>query len=150
MLTAWHTLPPPNTGLFGVKRLKGVENQNSRHAIAASGAHMPHVSRFARTAPRRKIPLGLLLAAAILVLLLTRVVPPLFSQASPSYTTISCLSDHQHRLCFDHDGLPWSVPSVAFSLIQPPRLILPRSGFWDSLPLTRETEYQFNRPPPTV
>lgn len=150
MLTAWHTLPPPQHRPLGVKRLKGVENQNSRHAIAASGAHMSHVSRFARTALRRKIPSRFLLAAAILGLLLVRAVPPLVSQASPSYITISCRSDHQHRLCFDHDGPAWSVPSTTFSWVRPPRRILRRAGFWDSLPLTRETEYQFNRPPPTV
>lgn len=88
---------------------------------------------------------------AILGVLLIRAMPPTFAQPSPTdVSTVTCTPDHQHRSYFDHEGNSLAVPLRLMFLVVPPPPALHGLNFTDSVPLTRETEPQYNRPPPTI
>jgi hypothetical protein len=91
----------------------------------------------------------LVLAIAVVAVLLARTAPPVFAHESFDYSSLSCAWDYHHRACFDHDGPARIVPSSTTTWLEsPPKRLFLRPGFTDSLPLTRESEYQYNRPPP--
>src|SRR5579864_2453438 len=89
------------------------------------------------------------LAVAVVGVLLARTAPPVFAHESFHHASVTCTSHSQHRTCFDHDE-PARIARLSSTmwLVPPPKRLFFQSGFTDSLLLTRESEYQYNRPPP--
>src|SRR5215475_10831508 len=104
-----------------------------------------HSSRFSIESSFRS---RVILMIAIVGVLSMRAVPPVFGQGLASSATFSCTPNHPDRAYFEHDGPAWTVPLSLSSFVLPALPALHRPDFTDSLPLSRETEAQYNRPPP--
>ena len=89
------------------------------------------------------------MCVAALSVVLARSAPPTLSHFYPG-STVHSLAEHEHRQCFDYEGLHWgTAPSTVLTTPPPvasPHLIPAAAPVVDIV----KDGWHFNRPPPLI